>query len=262
MKQAVLYICHGSRVPEARTEAIHFIDKVMPKVHASIQEVSFLELADPSIEVGFSSCVEQGATHIAVVPLLLLTAGHAKKDIPEKVAYVKEKYPNVVVTYGRPIGVDHKLANMLIDKMNEKAKIQPSSTAILVGRGSSDQDVVRDLNEISSILYNKSNLGQVHPCFLTAATPRFDQLIENIFHSNEKSIYVMPYLIFTGLLKREIDQIIKKYDWGDRHIEVCSYLGPHPILLDLFLERVNEAILNKDDEFAFRKGLNDAPTTF
>jgi sirohydrochlorin ferrochelatase len=262
MKQAVLYICHGSRVPKARTEAIHFINKVMPKVHASIQEVSFLELAEPSIEVSFSRCVEQGATHIAVVPLLLLTASHAKRDIPKELAHIMEKYPDIRVTYGKPIGVDNKLVYMLQDKMNEKAEIQPSSIAILVGRGSSDQDVVRDLNEISSILYKKSNLGQVYPCFLTAATPKFDQLIEDIFHSNEKSIYVIPYLIFTGLLKREIDQTIKKYDWGNRHIEVCSYLGPHPILLDLFLERVNEAILNKDDKFTFRKGLNDASITF
>jgi sirohydrochlorin ferrochelatase len=261
MKQAVLYVCHGSRVPKAREEAIQFIGKVKPKVQSPIQEVCFLELAEPSIEVGFTSCVDQGATHIAVIPLLLLTAAHAKVDIPEEIAHVMAMYPKVTVTYGRPIGVDTKLADMLVDKMNEKTIIQPASIAVVVGRGSSDMDVVHDLNQISSVLQDRSNLKQVHTCFLTAASPRFDQMMEDIFHSNEQSIYVIPYLIFTGLLKREIDQTIKKYDWGDRHIEVCSYLGPHPILLDLFLERVNEAIDNKNASFSFHRGNNHASTT-
>jgi sirohydrochlorin ferrochelatase len=256
MKQAVLYICHGSRVPKARAEAFAFIDKVKPQVQAPIQEVCFLELAEPSIEAGFASCLDQGATHIAVVPLLLLTAAHAKSDIPEELAHVRAKYPKVFVTYGRPIGVDNKLAHMLVDKMIEKADIEKSSIAILVGRGSSDIDVVHDLNEISSVLHNKTNLKQVHTCFLTAASPRFDQMIDDIYHSDENSIFVIPYLIFTGLLKREIDQTINKYNWGDRKIEVCSYLGPHPILIELFIERVNEAIDNKDNEYTFTRGLS------
>lgn len=252
MKQAVLYVCHGSRVPKARKEAVEFIEKVKPRIHAPIQEVCFLELAEPSIEKGFKTCVEQGATTIAVIPLLLLTAAHAKSDIPEEIAYVSEGYPNVHVTYGKPIGVDPLLADMLMDKVNEKSPITNSSIAILVGRGSSDKDVVRDLNKISSYLQESSEIKKVYTCFLTAAEPRFKKLIEDIHQSKEQSIFIIPYLIFTGLLKKEIDQTIKAFDWADRHIEVCSYLGPHPILLDLFTKRVLEAIDNRDGSYAFK----------
>lgn len=261
MKQAVLYICHGSRVPKAREEAVQFINKVKPKVDAEIQEVCFLELAEPSIEVGFKSCVDQGATHIAVIPLLLLTAAHAKVDIPLEVSHISKQFPDLTVTYGRPIGVDEKLADMLIDKMKKKSNIQKSSIAIVVGRGSSDIDVVHDLTEISSLLLNKSELKQVYTCYLTAANPRFEQMVDDIFNSNEESIFVIPYLIFTGLLKKEIDHTIKKYDWAERHIEVCSYLGPHPILLEIFKERVWETIINKDDTFIFQKGKHHAATS-
>ncbi|KKI90969.1 hypothetical protein WQ54_17625, partial [Bacillus sp. SA1-12] len=69
------------------------------------------------------------------------------------------------------------------------------------------------------------------------------------------SIIVIPYLVFTGLLKREIDQKIKKYDWKERSIEVCSYLGPHPVLLELFLERISETIVNKNGAFNFDRGI-------
>jgi len=252
MKQAVLYVCHGSRVPKARKEAVEFIEKVKPRIHAPIQEVCFLELAEPSIEEGFKICVEQGATTIAVIPLLLLTAAHAKSDIPEEIAHVSATFPNVHVTYGKPIGVDPLLANMLLDKVNEKSPLTNSSIAILVGRGSSDKDVVRDLNKISSYLQESSEIKRVYTCFLTAAEPSFQKMIEDIHQSKEQSIFIIPYLIFTGLLKKEIDQTIKSFDWGDRHIEVCSYLGPHPILLDLFTKRVLEAIDNCDGSYTIK----------
>ncbi|WP_368659180.1 sirohydrochlorin chelatase [Metabacillus halosaccharovorans] len=252
MKQAVLYVCHGSRVPKARKEAVEFIEKVKPRIHAPIQEVCFLELAEPSIEKGFKICVEQGATTIAVIPLLLLTAAHAKSDIPVEIAHVSAAFPNVHVTYGKPIGVDPLLADMLMDRVNEKSPITNSSIAILVGRGSSDKDVVRDLNKISSYLQESSEIKKVYTCFLTAAEPRFKKLIEDIHQSKEQSIFIIPYLIFTGLLKKEIDQTIKAFDWTDRHIEVCSYLGPHPILLDLFTKRVLEAIDNRDGSYTFK----------
>ncbi|QGQ46916.1 sirohydrochlorin chelatase [Metabacillus sediminilitoris] len=254
MKQAVLYVCHGSRVPKAREEALEFIRNIMPEVQASIQEVCFLELAEPSIADGFTTCVNKGATKIAVIPLLLLTAAHAKIDIPNEIAHISSKFPNVMVTYGRPIGVDNKIADMLIDKMMAKSDVHDSSIAILVGRGSSDQDAVHDLNKIATTLQKQSNLKRVHTCFLTAARPKFDKMIDDVYHTKEQSIFVIPYLIFTGLLKREIDQTINMYDWGERNIEVCSYLGPHLILLSLFLDRVNEAIDNKDDAYTFDRG--------
>ncbi|MDQ0233635.1 sirohydrochlorin chelatase [Metabacillus malikii] len=255
MKQAVLYVCHGSRVPKAREEAIQFINKVIPTIDAPIQEVCFLELAEPSIKIGFETCVEKGATHITVVPLLLLTAAHAKHDIPEEITKICSLYPAITVTYGKPIGVDESLATMLIDKMNDQSNVDASSIAILVGRGSSDMDAVNDLIEISSLLKRDSSIKEVRTCFLTAATPKFEQVIEEIYQTNEPKIFIIPYLIFTGLLKQEIDHTIKKYEWKERQVHVCSYLGPHPILLELFTKRVNDAIRNDGDEYLFQKGV-------
>ena len=39
--KAILYICHGSRLKEAKEEAITFITSCMNRVEASIQEVCF-----------------------------------------------------------------------------------------------------------------------------------------------------------------------------------------------------------------------------
>ncbi|MGS0650689.1 sirohydrochlorin chelatase, partial [Staphylococcus arlettae] len=47
--QGVLYVSHGSRVPEATQEAIEFITDVQQQVDISLQTICFLELAEPTI---------------------------------------------------------------------------------------------------------------------------------------------------------------------------------------------------------------------
>ena len=47
-------------------------------IDVPIQEICFLELAAPSMDEGITKCVERGATKIAVVPILLLTAAPCK----------------------------------------------------------------------------------------------------------------------------------------------------------------------------------------
>ena len=46
--------------------------------------------------------MHQGATEISVVPVLLLSAGHYYKDIPEEIERMKAQFPNVKINYGKP----------------------------------------------------------------------------------------------------------------------------------------------------------------
>lgn len=69
--KAVLYICHGSRLKAAKEEAVAFITSCMNRVEASIQEVCFLELASPTIDEGFRTCVKRGATEVIVIPVFI-----------------------------------------------------------------------------------------------------------------------------------------------------------------------------------------------
>ncbi|BBP89208.1 hypothetical protein BsIDN1_28260 [Bacillus safensis] len=86
---------------------------------ADIQEICFLELTDPSIEEGFEACEKKGATHIAIVPLLLLTAMHAKSDIPVEIEKVHARFPQVKVTYGKPIGVNQEVTKAVAARIEE-----------------------------------------------------------------------------------------------------------------------------------------------
>ncbi|BCB03805.1 sirohydrochlorin chelatase [Bacillus sp. KH172YL63] len=239
MKKAVLYVCHGSRIPEARDEAVAFIQRCQEHVHADIQEICFLELASPSIPQGFENCVKKGATHISVVPLLLLTAVHAKIDIPEEIKECMKRYPSINVHVGRPIGIHNKMVASVLKKLADAITVDPSITVVLIGRGSSDPDVKRDLGAIGDLVQQTTHLKEVKTCFLTASEPSFSDTLKDLKDSSTPVVFI-PYLLFTGILMREIKHAISSTQ--NPNILLGDYLGYDPLVEEAFLDRIQETL--------------------
>jgi sirohydrochlorin ferrochelatase len=236
--EALLFVCHGSRVKKACDEAKAFVERCIDSITAvPIKEICFLELAEPSIEEGVEACIRQGATSIAVVPVLLLTAIHAKKDIPEELYEVKWKYPHIRITYGRPLGVHETIIPILEERIHAEVISTDDAVVLLVGRGSSDPDVKRDLGEIARLLEKNGGYNRVETCYLAATTPRFEDKLADVATSGEKQIIVVPYLLFTGLLMKGMEREVRQYD----NVTLCQYLGYHPALQDILMERAEEA---------------------
>ncbi|KAA9021805.1 sirohydrochlorin chelatase [Niallia endozanthoxylica] len=245
---AVLFICHGSRVRQAADEAIAFIQKVMQKVNLPIQEIGFLELAEPSLEQGFERCVEQGATTIFAVPILLLTAAHAKEDIPSELRSLQARFPEIDVRLGSPIGVHEKMIEILMERIAETSvPIKENAMVLLVGRGSSDPDVKRDLTMIGRMLEKKSNIKRVEVCFLSAAEPSFEQGLERTKQAAPEQVFVIPYLFFTGILMKKIEKMINQNKAGQGPDYVlCEYLGYHSIIEDILHEKIMDLQYEKN----------------
>lgn len=165
MMQAILYIAHGSRVKAGVEQAVTFLQRVQQEIHVSIQEICFLELATPTIAEGIESCIRKGATAIAVMPILLLAAQHAKQDIPKEVAKAQKQYPSVKFTYGEPLGIHERLIDSLQARIIEKQQPKFDASVLLIGRGSSDSAVKRDLAKIAAKLRTKYHYKVVDTCF-------------------------------------------------------------------------------------------------
>ncbi|WP_112181526.1 sirohydrochlorin chelatase [Paraliobacillus zengyii] len=245
--QAVLYVCHGSRVKKAAQEAINFIEKTMKLVDTEIQEYCFLELASPSIIEGVDQCIKQGATKIAVVPVLLLTAGHAKKDIPEELEHAQNKYQDVQFSYGKPIGVQEKMNDVLVERLEERTVLTPQTNILLVGRGSSDQDAVNDIQSIADSLQGRVHVSSVEKCFLAAATPKFKDKLKATVSTGAEHIVILPYLLFTGILMKEIREFVDELSLNpEQEVIICDYLGDHDHVCEQLKNRVVEAIRNEE----------------
>ena len=241
--QAVLYVSHGSRVKETRHEAMAFMELVQGKVGVSLQETCFLELASPDIAEGIASLVKQGATEIAVVPVLLLSAGHYYEDIPDEVKKTALRYPDVRFTYGKPLGVQDRLVEILAERLEETAVERlPEAKILLVGRGGKSSEITRSVEEIAAKLAAMAKVLKVEVCYLAAATPSFDEGLQASINSGSKQIFVVPYLWFTGLLVKSMQKKINALSSEEQQIILCGYLGDNPAMVDALAERVHEAL--------------------
>nr|WP_155111340.1 sirohydrochlorin chelatase [Metabacillus mangrovi] len=235
-----MYICHGSRVKKARDEAVAFIEKCSRQIAVPIQEICFLELAEPDISSGIEACVKQGAEQIAVIPVLLLTAAHAKSDIPEELEKALKKHPDVEISYGAPIGVQGSMAEAVLEQ-TAPLPADEDVRLLLVGRGSSDPDVKKDLQEIASGIVKRTEGLAVTVCYLTAAEPAFSEVLKKIGTFRENSVYIVPYLLFTGLLMKGIEKEIQNLS-SEKNIRLCSYVGFSQHTEAAFVKRVREAL--------------------
>lgn len=118
-KRAVLIVSHGSRSKEAVAEFNQVVNLVTERYTKSIVRGASMELADPDIPTVVKELVELGVSHIDVIPYFLFMGNHIKNDIPEILEEQKSLYPQISFRFGKPIGVNPLLADILIERVAE-----------------------------------------------------------------------------------------------------------------------------------------------
>lgn len=124
METAILIMAHGSRIPEAN-QAVHEIAGMVQKMTGyDIVEVSFREQHAPNIQKGIDACVARGAERILLLPYFLYMGAHVLEDLPAELEEARLRYPKVEMAMGKHLGVHHKLAEIVVDRIAESLTIQ------------------------------------------------------------------------------------------------------------------------------------------
>ncbi|WP_404349208.1 sirohydrochlorin chelatase [Sutcliffiella horikoshii] len=238
MTRAILYVGHGTRSKKGAEEAKEFLKRVIGRVDAPIQEISFLELTEPFIPEGFERCVEKGATEITVVPIFLLTAGHIKEDIPEALEPLRVKYPEVRVEIAPAFGVQKRIVDAISELVRAAVgKVDAADSVLLVGRGSSDPAIHEAFSDIKEGVGERLGVSRVDVCYLAATTPLFAEGIEEISVDAVGRVLVVPYLLFAGLLLSEVEREVRKRQRAGQDILLIDPLSRHGVIQDIVVER-------------------------
>ncbi|MEI3614060.1 sirohydrochlorin chelatase [Pseudogracilibacillus sp. SO30301A] len=240
--QAVLYVAHGSRLKEGVQEAKEFISKQIDRISAPIQLISFIELQPPLVEAGIEQCVLQGATHIVVVSILLLEAGHAKHDLPMEIERAKRKYPHVTFSYGRPFGVQESIIDTLVDRIEEEHDITEDARVLIVGRGSTDTSIRSDFKNIKELLNERINVSSINVCYIAAQNPTLEEGLQKEVKSGAKCIFIVPYLLFTGLLMLHLEKKVQETQAPEQTLILCQNIGWNEKISKFFVEHVNKKL--------------------
>ncbi|WP_243291092.1 sirohydrochlorin chelatase [Bacillus sp. FJAT-47783] len=247
--KAVLFVGHGSRDQEGNEEVIQVVNRLKERMDKRlIIETCFLEFVAPDVQQGIGTCVEKGAKEIAVIPIMLLPAGHSKIHIPMVIDEANKKYPSVSITYGKPIGVHPltlEICQERLKEIGEDVQKEHLDTAIiLLGRGGSDPDANSDLYKLSRMLWEKLNYPIVETAFMGVTSPLIQEGVERAIKLGAKKIIIVPYFLFTGILIKRLHDYAEnfKQTYADTEFSLTHYFGFHPLLEDILLERAEEAL--------------------
>ena len=127
-------ICdHGSRRAQSNDSLNKLTSRFADRFEEDCQivEPAHMELAAPDINAAYASCVEQGATHIVVLPLFLARGKHWTRDIPSLTSQAANRFPGTTYQIAEPLGIDDFLLDLLKKRLD--ADDQPT-----LGSGESD----------------------------------------------------------------------------------------------------------------------------
>lgn len=239
--QAVLYLAHGSRLKEGIIEARGFVNK-LDKTNIPIQLLCFLEFAQPLVHEAIEQCVSRGVTRVVIMPLLLLKAGHAKDDLPLLIADAQRKFPQVTFVYEQPFGVHDAIISTLITRLQETGELTADSRVLIVGRGSSDPSIRADFEQIISSLRGRIHVSNIQVCFLARLNPTLDEGLQAELESGAKRIFILPYLLFTGLLMQYLEKKIKAIQSPKQTFLLCPPIGWSEPIAELIYQRIAEQL--------------------
>lgn len=117
MTRALLLIAHGSRRPEANADLEFVAAALRERGRYPVVRVSYLELAEPTIEAGGAQCAEAGATEVILLPYFLSPGVHVVEDLTAARAALAARFPHVRFVLAEPLG-RHPL---LVDVVEQRA---------------------------------------------------------------------------------------------------------------------------------------------
>lgn len=116
---AVLLVAHGSRRESANDDLRRLAKLVAARGEYPIVEIAFLELAEPTIPQGATTCVDRGAQTVLMLPYFLSAGEHAAGDLERYRTEFSAQYPNVEFVLCPPLGVHPLLVDIVFERLRE-----------------------------------------------------------------------------------------------------------------------------------------------
>src|SRR3954447_13507049 len=145
MPDALLIAAHGSRDGSGIEEFWAFASAWQRLRPDRLQAAGFLEFERPTIREAIDDLGGRGARRIAVVPAMLMAAGHVKNDVPSEIQDSRLRHPEVAFHMARALDIHPALLELCHVRYREALADRPArpgerTLLLLVGRGTTDPD--------------------------------------------------------------------------------------------------------------------------
>lgn len=241
---------HGSRDEEGVREFESLVAAVKQRCNGHFVTHGFLEFAKPTIDEAARENIRNGSRTIAVVPGILLSATHAKNDMPSEVQALRREFPDHEFHFGTSINLHPVMLDICRERIAQaeaksKQLVKREDTCLIVaGRGTTDPDANSEVSKLARILEEGMGFGASLVCYSGTAKPLVADGLKLAAKLGFRRYIVLPFFLFTGVLIKRIYAATDEAQARMPSIEFlkCDYLGLHEGVADLFLQRAAEAI--------------------
>ncbi len=252
-KLGIMVCGHGSRNGKAVAEFAQLTTGLARLLPHHPLAYGYLEFAHPVIPAGLDRLRSAGVVQVVAVPGMLFAAGHVKNDIPA----LLNRYSattGLPITYGRELGMDARMVRAaaaritaaLLPEARGEAGITTGQDTLLVvvGRGSRDPDANGNVAKITRMLVEGLGLGWGETCYAGVTFPQVEDCLRRAVGLGYRRIVVFPYFLFSGVLVSRIHRAVDRVaaDHPQLDIRKAPYLSDHPLVLDTFRARAQEAL--------------------
>lgn len=143
MKTALIFVDHGSRFQAANVMLEEVVRMAREHGGYDLVEAAHMELAEPTLEQAFERCVAQGAERVVVHPYFLSPGRHSQSDIPRMTREAGAKYPHVETWMTEPLGVDDRLIEVVLSRVEECLRRSAPLTSPALPAASKTEAAVR-----------------------------------------------------------------------------------------------------------------------
>lgn len=273
----MLLIGHGTRIPAGAERFFALVERVRRRAGGRFQVAGgFLELSRPSIaevidalcDRATSGSMPKGTSEdmyrdmfaggpmtgdqmspLVALPIMLLSAGHSKRDIPEELRRAAKRHVGLSLRYGRPLG-PHPVLLDLLERRIDDALAQlgharrDQTTIVLAGQGSHDPDGNAELAKVARLLWEGRGYAGVDPAYLSTTSPGLPATLDRAAVLGARRIVIAQHLLFPGVLSELVHTVARQ--WQAEHpsvdVTVAEVIGDCTELADLVIERYREAL--------------------
>jgi sirohydrochlorin cobaltochelatase len=248
---ALLTIAHGTRDPRGAEEMEVLLGHLRERLTAPVGNGWLEDFVDPDPVTAARDLVASGAARLVTLPFLVLGAGHAKTDVPEAVADIRDALPDVPVAHARVLDLQRELFDLAarrVDSARAAAGVAagrpPEDEVLLVtGAGSSDPDANGDLAKAARYLAEATGHRWVDVGYAGVTWPRADVALRRAHAAGARRVTLFSWSLLAGLLEARVAGFAEEVA-AETGLEVidAGRFGPDPVVADAVVARYREAL--------------------
>lgn len=250
----IVVVGHGTANATGAAETAAVAEQVTRLVPGTPVELGFLEVIEPSIDEAVGRLADRGCREVLALPILLFTAGHAKRDVPAALAEAVSRR-GLTVRQAASLGLHPAIVQLVRRRYLETVAGLPPLPAgealLVVGRGASDPTagsqfwalVRRCFASLPRVATQPVGIG-----FVAAARPTLDEAIAALSRPTAGRpaigrVVVQPHLLFRGHVEHQVAARLERARADYPQIEWLQVprLGPAEEVVRALLDRGREA---------------------